>query len=185
MRQPTVGSVRVLDEQLLAVTLPPSFAGTLEFDYTIADATGATATAPVSVTGLSVFGPMLDAASSSKPIDSVGDVLSRIGTLFLGLLTIQLSRLQLGILVAGPALFLLLRLAFVRRDALVSVTSIQTGHTAAAVTGDTDHFDLRHDATIWLKGRKGRIQNGVRQVLVETPTGEAWVDAEQVTDTGY
>jgi hypothetical protein len=100
----------------------------------------------------------------------------------LQVLRIDLTGLQVGLILLSPLVFLLLRYLFGRREELVSVTSIVAGSGAAV---DDSDFTLRHDAKVWRHRSRRRQAGDVTQVQVDTPTGAAWIDADLVVETGH
>ena len=183
--QPAVGSAEIVDGELV-VSLPPSFAGDLSFDYTITDESGVESTASVQVFSVNILAPTgasIDA--QPEPFTSANDVIGRLGSLVLGLVEIRLNSLQLSALAFGPPLFGLMLVRFTRREDLVSVTN--TARTSN-VGLDTDDgvFKLRHNAVAWTTGKTRKQPSGRQQTRIELPNGEqSWIDTNLIVDTGF
>ena len=181
--QPLIGSVELVNGGI-EVTMPPSFAGDIVFTYTLTDDTGTVSTAEVAVFSVNVLSPAGNRVTAEEELTSVADVFGRATTLFTGLFSIRLTTVQLTVLGFGPVVFGLLRILFVRREDLLSVTSTARSRSVAAPVADAV-FSLRHDAIVWSDGKK-RTHNGVRQVRIELPNGAvSWLDETTVTDTGF
>ena len=181
--QPLVGSVSIENDQLV-VSVPPSFAGELDFDYVLTDESGVESTASVTVFSLNV----LSSASGVDEVDrgsSPGQVLGRVGSLFVGLAEIRLDTVQLSVLALGPVVFGLLRWLLRRHEDLLSIT--RTSRTRSVALGsEGGDFRLRHDALVWGRGKTRKLKGGKSETLVELPNGErTWVDSALIIDTGY
>ncbi|NNC80195.1 MAG: hypothetical protein HKN94_08595, partial [Acidimicrobiales bacterium] len=179
---PEFGELEVIDDQLI-LDMPAGFVGQFTFLYSVENERGEVSTAEVKVfaaSSVSTGAIELRAA----PVANATDVLRRFGSLVLQVLRIELTAAQLAAMLLAPFVFLLMRFLFGRRDDLVSVTSVAFG-TSANATAETGVFRLRHDATVWQRRRGTRTIDGVAQVLVETPDGSAWIDADLVVDTGH
>lgn len=183
--QPAIGAAEIVDGDLV-VSLPPSFAGDISFTYTISDESGVQSTATVEVFSVNVLAPAgerIDAESA--PAQSPSEVLDRIGSLFTGLVQIQLTPLQLTTLAFGPLLLGLVRLLFVRRDELLSVTS--TARTSdVGLVADDDVFKLRHNALVWSTNTNRMQSNKGGKTRIDLPNGDqTWIDSDRIVDTGY
>lgn len=184
--QPEVGSV-VIEDNMLRVSVPPSFAGDLSFTYTITDESGAEATATVEVLSANVLSPANDRvdAEDGLGVDTFGELADRFSTLFGGLLRVRLTSVQLSSLALAPLVFALFRWRFARREILVSVTNTPRNRT---VDSDWNQglFKLRHDAVVWTFGKTRKLSNGKVATLVELPNGErSWIDSDLIVDTGF
>lgn len=187
--QPEAGEVRLLNDGSIVFDPPPGFAGELTFGYTIEDESGTTSSAIVRL----VIAVALEqtVGSATVPVsegldDVVGAFFTRIGSLIGGVLSIKLSRLDSSMLFVAAIVFLVLRaFALRRRESLVRINGVSKGEGIPISDDAGDVFTFRHDATMWIRGRSGRRSNGDRQVKVESPNGDGWVDADTITDTGY
>jgi hypothetical protein len=65
------------------------------------------------------------------------------------------------------------------------VTGVSRDQALELTGTDGEPIGLRHDATLWVRGRTGRKGAEGREIKVDTRHGEAWVDADAITDTGY
>jgi len=183
--QPAIGSVTITDEGQLAVTVPPSFGGEIAFSYTLTDESGIESTADVLIRSVNVLAPATGAGAEPSELLSVRDVLSRVTTLFTGLVRIRLSTIQVTTLAFAPLLFGLLRLFFVRREDLVSVTNAPR-RRSVDVNTSSGLFKVRHNALVWTARKTRRESTGVEQTQIELPNGDtAWIDSNLIVDTGY
>lgn len=184
--QPSVGSVEI-DGNEVVVSVPPSFAGTLAFSYTVTDDSGAEATADVQVFSVNVLSPASQSTNitDAPGIETPAELVERFSALFVGLLQVRLTSVQLSTLAFAPLVFGVLRWMFVRKEYLVSVTNAPRSRSID-VGADAGVFKLRHNAVIWSYGRTRKLSNGKVKALVELPTGDrSWIDADLIADTGF
>jgi len=185
--QPDVGSVRITEENLIEVTMPRSFAGSLVFDYEITDDTGATSTATVlveSVNALAAVGGLVE--TKSEELASVEGFVSRTESLFGGLINIRLSTLQLALFSLAPFAVAFVFWVFRNRERLVAITGVEQGRAIDAPQhrGDTS-VKLRHDSLVWTKQRT-RTRSGHSETLVDLPGDrKAWIPTDNIVNTGY
>ncbi len=183
--EPTGGSVEIVGDNIVA-NLPPSFAGDITFDYTITDESGVESTASVTVFSVNVLAPSSEVATPEQgSIQSISEIFGRATTLFVGLISIRLSRIQLGALAVAPLIFGLARFVLIRREDLVSVTN--TPRSSSVDVGAADGlFKLRHDALVWSTRKTRKLPDGTSKTKVELPDGRvSWVDTALIADTGY
>ena len=184
---PTVGSVELLPDGRVLVTLPESFAGSTSFQYRVVDASGQAASANVVVESGNVLAGVSELVEvNDEPLASVGALLGEIETLYQELIDIRLSAAQTTALVFSPITLGCLYFLFRRNESLMSVTGVRCGtFLPAEQYGHRTKARLRHDQVVWFGGRSRR-RNGKREYLIEASDGlRAWVPAENVTDTGH
>ena len=178
--QPLAGEVSIVDDGIF-VEIPTSFSGEVVFEYTITDASGVESVAEVRVLSANVLN-VGDEAEAIGEVDDSG-IFVRTAALFQGLIQIRLSTVQLSSLALAPLLFGLLRVLFVRREELVSITNVAHQHSVTAGPGASP-FHLRHDALVWAKRNRLGRKSGTPSV--DLPNGEVGkVDGSVLTDTGY
>ena len=180
----TAGSAAIEGDEIV-VTMPPSFAGELSFNYTITDESGGQSSATVTVLSANVLAPAGDLVAQQTQQQTFSETLSRVTKLFTGLVSVRLTTAQLGALAFAPLVFGLLRWWFVRSDQLVSIT--HTPRTRSIDVGaDEGLFKVRHDALLWTIGKSRTLPDGTRKMKVELPNGEtAWVNSNVIVDTGF
>ena len=183
--QPAVGSVAIINGQL-EITMPPSYSGTTSFTYTLTDDTGTTSQTTVEIVGANVLSALTQTTNETEEAPTFTEaVFARTSALFTGLVSIRLTTNQLSLLATGPLFLGLLRLAVVKRDYLLAVTSSSRAHPVSAPLNGTDDYELRHDAYLWTKGRL-RTHKGTRQIQVELPNGKrSWIDRSLTTEIHY
>jgi len=187
VEQPRFGSARITDDDLIEVTLPRSFAGSVTFGYEIADETGATSMATVVIESINVLGTIDQiVGDSDDELTSAAGLLNRAEVLFGSLITLRLSTLQLTVMSFAPLVTGFLAWSLRRRDQLVSITQIQRGERIGREPGqEGTTTSLRHDALVWTSART-RKQRGKSQTLVELPGGhDAWIPTSNIINTGY
>ncbi len=186
LTQPSFGMVEVGPDGTVIVDLPRSFAGNVAFTYTARDERGVESTARVEVFSVNVLAPAGELVDpKAEPIESVEGVLTRVETLFGGLIEVELSTLQVAALGFAPLVLGILYLILRRRDELVSVTGVPVWSTIAAKGTDDTAVLLRHDQLGWATART-RLSHGTSEVLVDVPGKDpVWVPANHLTDTGY
>jgi len=136
-----------------------------------------------SVNVLAPAGELVD--PKAEPIESIEGVLTRVETLFGGLIEVELSTLQVAALGFAPLVLGILYLILRRRDELVSVTGVPVWSTVAAKSTDDTAVLLRHDQLGWATSRT-RLSHGTSEVLVDVPGKEpVWLPGKHLTDTGY
>lgn len=187
LTQPQVGSASLLEDGLIEVTLPRSFAGSVTFEYDIADENGQTDTATVAVESANVLAPVGQLVSGDNgDLSSIDGLITRIGMLFGGLISIRLSTFQLALLSFTPPVLGSFYWISRRREQLVSVTDIERATFLEAENSvDSATIPVRHDSVVWTR-LKTRLHRNQQQTLVELPSGtKAWVPTENIVDTGY
>ncbi len=186
--QPIVGSVAISADGLVEVSLPDSFAGSIEFEYDVQDELGRIAGASVvveSVNVLAAAGGLL-AVDDSEPVASLGELRSRVESIYLDLISVRLSTFQFTVLSFAPLLLGLLFWMLRQRDRLVAVTDVSRKDVIhGSLRGDDSVVALRHDSLLWTRNRT-RQRNGTSQTLVQLADGQqAWVNSANIADTGY
>lgn len=187
LTQPQVGSASLLENGLIEVTIPRSFAGSVTFEYDIADENGQTDTATVAVESANVLAPVGQLVSGDNgDLSSLDGLIARAGMLFGGLISIRLSTFQLALLSFTPPVLGLFYWILRRREQLVSVTDIERATFLEAENSvDSAAIPVRHDSVVWTR-LKTRLHRNQQQTLVELPSGtKAWVPTENIVDTGY
>ncbi len=190
IQQPSAGEVRLLEDGSLGFVPPPGFAGELTFEYTIEAQDGQVSTAVVSLVLAVALDQTVGSAATEEVIeettDAVTTIVDSVGSLVGDVVSIRLSRLQGTMVGFALIVFLVLRVfALRRRETLVEVTGISRDDALEVMGTDGAPIGLRHDATLWVRGRTGRKSANGREIRVETKHGQAWVEAEAITDTGY
>lgn len=188
--QPSAGQVRVLEDGSLGFEPPPGFAGELTFRYTIEAEDGQVSTAVVSLVLAVALDQTVGSAATEEVVEETADavttIVDSVGSLVGDVVSIRLSRLQVTMVGFALIVFLVLRVfALRRREILVQVTGVSRDQALELTGTDGEPIGLRHDATLWVRGRTGRKGAEGREIKVDTRHGEAWVDADAITDTGY
>jgi len=184
VEQPEVGAVEIDGDQLL-VTLPDSYAGGLDFTYTISDESGVESTATVNLVSVNVLGVVSELVETQTSVGSAGEAFARVTSVFGGLVDVRLSAVQLSALATVPVLLGLLVLILRRREYLVSVSTVAWPQSVNMET-EAGAVMLRHDALAWSARKTRKGSTGSRQTQVTLQSGErGWIDSGLLKDTGY
>lgn len=181
--QPTVGEVAV-EDNVLVLNLPVSYAGEITFDYTITDEFDVESTATVTVLSANVLASVVDPIDEQDQMQTFPEALARVTGLFSGLISVRLNSFQLGALALAPLAFGVVRWWLARPEKLLSITSASRTRLVNIGTND-GLYSVRHDALVWTRSET-RSSGGVTKTKVELHNGNtAWIDTKLITDTGY
>lgn len=183
--QPSVGSATRAEDNMIEVTLPESFAGSITFTYTLLDDLGTVTTATVTVESLNLLSDVRELVDNeTTELTSVEGFSERSEALVGELVQIRVSVLQLSVLSFAPFMLAVLYLILRARDQLVELTGVTSGETLhASHLSGTSSTPLRHDEVVWTRSTWFGRRKTTRVTL---SNGEVVsVPTDSLRDTGF